>query len=155
MNRTLDRSKIFAMPHVSGLWLKPNHGGAMKPIDTLTLKEGEGIDGNADQGGWRQVTVISQERWARVDDDLNAHVDPGLRRANVMVSGLNLADSRGSTLQLGECQVELRGETRPCRLMDEQHSGLRAALDADWGGGAFGVVVRSGTVNVGDEARLL
>ncbi|MBT8250969.1 MAG: MOSC domain-containing protein [Acidimicrobiia bacterium] len=143
------------MPNVSALWLKPAHNGAMKPIDTLTLLEGTGIEGNADQGGWRQVTIISEDRWSQVNADLDATVDPQLRRANIMVAGLELAESRGRVLELGECLIEIRGETRPCRLMDEQHSGLRDALSSNWGGGVFGVVTRSGTVSVNDEARLL
>ena len=140
------------MSEIKALWKKPLHGDVMKPVEELTLILGDGIEGNADQGGWRQVTIISQERWNAAGESLGADVDPIVRRANVMVSGLNLADSRGKTLQLGDCQIEIRGETRPCQLMDDQHEGLRGALDADWGGGAFGVVLNSGTIGVGDTA---
>jgi len=140
------------MSEIKALWKKPLHGDVMKPVESLNLVTDDGIEGNADQGGWRQVTVISEERWAKAQAALGAEVDPIVRRANVMVSGLDLADSRGKILTLGDCQVEIRGETRPCNLMDEQHHGLRQALDADWGGGAFGVILNSGTIHVGDGA---
>lgn len=127
----------------------------MRSVEELDLIEEEGIVGNADRGGWRQVTIISEERWARAASELEADVEPALRRANVMVSGVELADSRGRILALGGCRIELRGETRPCKLMDEQHPGLRDALQNDWGGGAFGVILDSGTVRVGDPVRFL
>lgn len=155
MSPTLEQCKISPMANVTALWLKPVHNGAMKPIDTLTLLAGKGIEGNADQGGWRQVTIISEDRWNQVNADLDATVDPQLRRANIMVAGLDLVESRDRILELGGCRVEIRGETRPCRLMDEQHAGLRDALSPNWGGGVFGVVTQSGIVRVHDEARFL
>jgi hypothetical protein len=38
--------------------------------------------------------------------------------------------------------------------MDEQCEGLRAALSAEWGGGAHGVVLDDGRVRIGDAAAL-
>jgi MOSC domain-containing protein YiiM len=38
--------------------------------------------------------------------------------------------------------------------MDEQCPGLTAALGPDWGGGAYGVVLNSGDVLVGDAVSL-
>ena len=135
---------------IKALWLKPLHGDVMKPVESLQLEANYGITGNADQGGWRQVTIISAERWAKAGAELGSEVDPALRRANVMIEGLDLAESRGKVLALGECRIEIRGETRPCQLMDDQHQGLRDALDEDWGGGAFGVILNSGEIRVGD-----
>jgi MOSC domain-containing protein YiiM len=53
-------------------------------------------------------------------------------------------------LRLGECRVRIRSETRPCERMDEAHPGLRALMEAPWGGGAFGEVLTGGIVRVGD-----
>lgn len=122
----------------------------MDAVDHARLIARRGIEGNADLGGRRQVTLIASERWDRVDADLGTEVDPVLRRANLLVSGIDLEGSRDRVLVVGECRLRIGGETRPCRLMDEQHAGLQDALDADWGGGAYAEVVDGGTITVGD-----
>lgn len=47
--------------------------------------------------------------------------------------------------------VKIVGETKPCRLMDDNHQGLKDALVEDWRGGVFGEVVMPGEINVGDS----
>lgn len=139
---------------VEALWVKRAHRGPMDPVDSVILEEGLGIRGNADQGGWRQVTVIEAEALEALTERLGADVPPILRRANVMVRGVRLADCRGKRLHLGRCQIEMRGETMPCERMDQAVPGLREAMKEDWAGGAFGRVVVDGEVRVGDVVRL-
>jgi MOSC domain-containing protein YiiM len=122
----------------------------MDPAERATLVAGRGMVGNANQGGKRQVTILSRERWQTVIDGLDADVPPIARRANLLVSGVDLADTRGRILRIGSCRIRLLGETRPCERMDEAHEGLRAALDPHWGGGAFGEVLDNGEIAVGD-----
>ena len=90
----------------------------------------QGIIDNADRGGRRQVTVISAEAWADACAALGDHVDPITRRANLLVSGLDLADSRGRTLRIGDTELEITTETVPCRLMDMFHDGLMGRAQA-------------------------
>jgi MOSC domain-containing protein YiiM len=56
-------------------------------------------------------------------------------------------------LRLGGVRVRIKGETRPCERMDEALAGLRAAMDPDWRGGAFGQVLDDGVLTVGDPVR--
>jgi MOSC domain-containing protein YiiM len=114
-----------------------------------------GLRGSADQNGRRQITIISQERWAMVQHQLATPLDPSLRRANLMISGIDLMASRGKRLRIGPALVEIWGETRPCRLMDEAHAGLRDALRPDWSGGVFGIILEGGDVQVGDAVEIL
>jgi len=123
----------------------------MREVGELTLVEGHGIEGNADAGGRRQVTLISTRRWRRACTELEAEVDPVLRRANVLVDDVDLTGSRSRTLAIGTTLLRIGGEQRPCRLMDDFHEGLQRALDADWGGGAYASVARGGTIRVGDD----
>lgn len=122
----------------------------MDARDRVTLVAGRGVEGNADQGGKRQVTIVAKERWDALMREVGAALEPSARRANLVVSGLSLAESRGRVLRVGSCRIRLLGETRPCERMDEAWPGLREAMRHDWGGGAYGEVVDGGTVALGD-----
>lgn len=140
---------------VEALWLKPEEYGPMQPVDELGVVEKTGIKGNADRGGKRQVTIIEKERWEAMMRELgDTDVDPAARRANVMVSGCDLGDSRHHILRLGDVRIEIRGETRPCERMDQAHQGLRKVMAKPWNGGAYGVVLDDGAIRVGDAAVL-
>lgn len=139
---------------VEALWTKRAHRGPMDPVDEMTLVEGKGIDEDANFGrSKRQVTVIEKEVFDRIVADL-PDVEPSMRRANVMVSGIRLQNTRGHVLSLGDVKIRLWGETRPCERMDAQVDGLTAALDPEWAGGAFGVVLNDGQIRVGDEVSI-
>jgi MOSC domain-containing protein YiiM len=125
----------------------------MDPTVRAALVAGRGIAGNADQGGKRQVTILSAERWAAVCAFLGCDIDPVVRRANLLVTGLELEESRGRELRIGGCRIRLLGETRPCEQMDAALPGLRAALGPHWGGGAYGEVLDGGEIAIGDEVE--
>ncbi len=134
------------MAEIVSIWIKRAHRGKMDRVDEAQLVEGRGLIGNADQGGWRQVTIIEESAWRDATKELGAEVDPSVRRANVMVRGLDLEYSRGKKLQLGDCIINIRGENPPCRLMKEMQNPLRP----HWRAGIFGDIVKGGTIRVGD-----
>jgi MOSC domain-containing protein YiiM len=139
------------MGSIERIWVKRAHEGPMDAVDVAELQADHGIVGNADTGGARQVCVLSADQWAVATAALG-ELDPALRRANVMVRGVDLARSRGKVLRLGSVRLAIGGETEPCRLMEVQHAGLQEALRPDWGGGAYGRVLDDGVVRVGDLA---
>ena len=122
----------------------------MAPQDRARLEAGLGLVGNADQGGQRQVTLLSQERWLELTQQTGAALEAQARRANLLLSGVDLANSRGRVLRIGACRVRVRGETRGCTLMDETRPGLRSAMAQRWGGGVFAEVLDSGDIAIGD-----
>ncbi len=125
----------------------------MDPVGEAEMIAGRGLRGNADQGGWRQVTLIDEGAWAEAQREIGVKVDPSARRANILLRGVNLAESRGKTLRVGDCQIRILGETRPCHQMDHAHEGLRNVLRAPWRAGAFGEIVEGGTIRVGDPVE--
>jgi len=135
---------------VEGIWIKGGRGGPMRAVDAATLVEGAGIEGNADAGGYRQVTMLDADAWERATGELGAPVDPAARRANLLFRGVDLEEQAGRVIRVGECRIRIRGETRPCGRMEQAASGLREALARGWRGGAYGMVLHGGRISVGD-----
>lgn len=124
--------------------------GPMDERDTAELVEGRGLRGNANQGGRRQVTLLDLDAWEEMLNELGASAPPSARRANLLLQGISLLDSRGRLLRVGDALLLIHGETRPCERMEAAHPGLRRALQPDWRGGAYAEVVRGGSIRVGD-----
>jgi MOSC domain-containing protein YiiM len=132
------------------IWVKRAQRGPMDPVARATLVAGRGIEGNADQGGKRQVTIIAAEVFDALRTALDPAVEPVMRRANLLVRGVSLVESRGRVMRVGATRIRVYGETRPCHLMDQALPGLRAALQPDWNGGVFGEILDGGGIRVGD-----
>lgn len=140
-----------ARGRLEAIWIKRAHRGPMDPAQSADLEAGRGLKGNADQGRRRQVTLIEREAWQRAEEELGTSVPASARRANLLVSGVELAESRDRVLVVGGRRLRIRGETRPCNRMDEAQPGLREALDPEWRGGVYAEVLDDGEIAVGDE----
>ena len=138
---------------LEAIWIKRAHRGRMDSVETGTLVAGRGLAGNADQGRRRQVTLIEREVWERLMVEVGGSISPAARRANLMVSGIALAETRERVLRVGACRLRVGGETRPCERMDEALPGLRHAMGRNWGGGVFAEVLGDGEIAVGDEVE--
>jgi MOSC domain-containing protein YiiM len=138
---------------LEAIWLKRAHRGVMDPVDAAELVEAKGLVGNVDRSRRRQVTILSREAWELATGELDATLDPKARRANLLVSGLALANTRGRILRIGDQRLVIGGETTPCERMDEALSGLRTTLKPEWRGGVFAQVLTSGPVQIGDEVQ--
>jgi MOSC domain-containing protein YiiM len=135
---------------VEQIWIKRKKGGPMDPCDEARMVAGRGLEGNANQGGKRQITILSRETWDAVTAPLPDAPPPIARRANLLVSGIDLTDLRGQVLRVGTRRIRIHGETRPCAQMEEAAPGLRAGLAVPWAGGVFGEALDDGEIRVGD-----
>jgi len=142
------------MGRLEAIWLKRAHRGRMDEVTEATLVRGKGLAGDVTTSRRRQVTVIEREVWDAMMKELGANASPAGRRANLMVSGVTLAETRGKTLTIGGLRLSVGGELTPCERMDEYLPGLRAAMKPDWRGGVFAQVLDDGLITVGDAVEL-
>jgi MOSC domain-containing protein YiiM len=142
------------MSRLEQIWIKRMHRGPMDPAERARVVAGKGIVGNANQGGKRQVTIVSSKHWSDVTAPLGDTPDPRLRRANLLVSDIDFKDSHRRILTIGGVRIRIYGETRPCEQMEAAVPGLRKAMSVPWGGGAFGEVIDDGEIAVGDAVEL-
>jgi len=138
---------------IEGIWSKRSHRGPMDPVAEATLVAGQGLEGSVGRSTRRQVTVLSREAWDLATSKVGRVVDPARRRANIMVSGIELAHARGRVLRVGTARLTIGGELTPCERMDEAAQGLRKALLPEWRGGVFAQVTEGGVVRIGDRVE--
>jgi MOSC domain-containing protein YiiM len=115
---------------------------------------GTGLQGDQKRGRMRQVTLLAAESWEVAAEELGVTAPPSSRRANVVIRGLDLADTIGRRVRLGPVLIEVHGETDPCEIMDRVAPGLKEALTPHRRAGVFGAVVEGGPIAVGDPVTV-
>ncbi|MGL1931686.1 MAG: MOSC domain-containing protein [Desulfotalea sp.] len=104
--------------------------------------------------GKRQVTILSKDAWQAACTKVNADLSWLVRRSNILISGVNFSENdKGRVVQIGSLELEITGETKPCKLMEEAAQGLRHALEEDWRGGVCCRVLQDGHIKVGDQVQ--
>lgn len=162
------------MPAVVAVAKSPEYSFSKSAVDSVTLIEGIGVDGDVHSGrtvkhrvrlrrdpespNLRQVHLLAAEFL----DELNAQgfgVGPGDLGENVTTRGLDLIRlPTGTRLRLGgQAVVEVTGLRDPCNQLNGLRPGLmKATLERDTTGGlirkagVMAIVVSGGVVRGGD-----
>ncbi len=140
---------------VTGIAVRTVEDGPMCEIDRAVAAVDCGIDGDLECRPDRGITFISSQQWAQVVRELNAELPWHLRRANVLVDAPDLSGWIGRTVRVGEIEVDIKAETKPCGLMEKLHGGLMDALKPELRGGVYGRVTAGGAFRIGDGIEVL
>lgn len=128
-----------------------NRGGSTEPLGAVTVLANYGLQGDwrSHQNTGRQLTLIEEEALAAVGTQLGSGVPPGASRRQVVVRGIPLNFTVGSTLRIGPVVLAITGLCDPCENMEDTIGpGAREALRNR--GGVCARVLEGGTLRVGD-----
>lgn len=143
------------MAQLLGILIRLPKSREIKELQQVEMSPESGIIGDKrSRPGKRQVTLMSNDAWQRVCDDLQLQLPWTTRRANLIVDELPLVNSTGQLIKLGNAILEITGETDPCKLMEEAYPGLMEALKPEWRGGVTCRVLEGGTLQVGMKVKL-
>jgi MOSC domain-containing protein YiiM len=140
--------------HLVGIARVRELGAPLEEMLAASISLERGINGDArGRKNGRQVTVVFRDGWEDACRDVGADLPWITRRANLLLANLARPREAGGLLRIGDVELQVTMETRPCHLMDRAHEGLRAALRPDWRGGVCCVVRRGGEIKLGDPAE--
>jgi len=140
---------------VLGLALRYQDKGKMREVTEVVGVENGGLEGDLASRPDRGVTLIASEQWKQAIAELGVDLPWYTRRANILVNSDGLGGLIGKRIRIGEMELKVNDETRPCELMDRLEPGLKDVLKPDCRGGVNGRIIKAGRVRVGDEVRII
>ncbi len=146
--------ELVEVGKVVAIAYRPTDGETMQELAECVVAEKRGLELENRKHGKREITLLSQEAWNVVCDELDAELSWHTRRANLLVTGIDLPACIGHAVTVGGVRVWVRRETGPCPLMEDLHAGLLEALKPECRGGVHGQIISGGTIRVGDPVRL-
>ena len=144
------------MSKLVGIAIKTKKRGPMITMDSAQVTKAQGVEIDfRGKPGKRQVTLLSNEAWLQVCSDLNKDIDWLSRRANLLVDSIDLRESTGKVIKIGDVNLLITGETDPCSRMSEVMPGLFESLLKNWRGGVCCKVISEGKISITDEVELI
>lgn len=137
------------------IFVFPERRAPAQAVSEVEAIQDQGLAGDHPRTGKRQVTLLSLETWQETMGELGAALPASARRANLVVTGVDLPGSVGRRLRIGDVVIQVEGETTPCDRMEEQRAGLRDALVPRMRGGVFGRVTTGGQLRAGLPVEVL
>ena len=137
------------MAELVGIWRSPKRRELMESLESARVFVNEGVEGCAHRrSGKRNVLFVALEDLEALD------VPPGAVKENFTVHGADVMRwPIGQRLEIGDAEFEISMVCDPCENMEKIRPGLQAELEGRRG--MLARVIRTGSVSVGDEIRLL
>ena len=140
---------------VLGIALRCKDKGQMREVTEVAGIENGGLEGDLASSPDRGLTLIASEQWKQATQELGVELPWYTRRANILVEGGGLGGLIGQRLRIGDLEMKVNDETKPCGLMDRLEPGLRKVLEPEFRGGVNGRIVKSGRIRVGDAVQVV
>lgn len=148
------------MGRLIGIARKAAYRAPLELLEEAELSAELGVAGDYKGAKYprRAVTVLAREAWETTLAELGAEaagLDWTVRRANLLVEGVELPRALGGTVRIGQAVLEITYPTVPCARMDEAFPGLKRALYPEWRGGITCRVLEAGRIAIGDAVEVL
>ena len=144
------------MGKILGIAIKSTSHADMETLENAQVSMASGIIGDfRGRSPNRQITLLSAIAWMQTCNAIGQQLDWTKRRANLLIDDIEFGDKDiGRIVTIGDVELEITEETKPCDFMDEQQLGLKSALVPDWRGGACCKVLKAGSFNIGDTVTI-
>lgn len=120
--------------------------------ETIFLKPGHGVEGDAHAGTGREVSLLGEEDILKFTRETGLKAPPGCFAENIRVRWFSPVDLKiGARLAVGKAEVKVTGRGKPD---SEQHDYSYEGYSLTAAKGIFVQVIQSGEVRAGDPVRL-
>ena len=140
---------------VHAIHVAPGRKIPTKRVGSVEAEAGVGLVGDRYHGArHRHVPVQALDDLEAAVEVLGRPVDPGLTRRNITLDHGPIPTRPGERMTIAGVELEVVRIAAPCRLLDDWlGEGAMQALRSPRGGTVFRLL-SSGTIRVGDEARV-
>ncbi len=140
---------------IQAVCISERKGEQKHPVETIHLRPGHGIEGDAHAGNWhRQVSLLGQESVDRLQEKVSIRLFPGAFAENILCGGIALCRLPvGTKLRVGSalCQVTQIGKERHAEGATRAQAGDSVMPREE----IFAVVLEEGDTRPGDEISVL
>lgn len=143
---------------VAEIVIGPEEGRPVRRVDEARAVVGMGLEGDryflrhqaGEHDAEDEITLIAIEGIEAAAEEAGLDLETIDLRRNIVTRGIELDDLVGSTLHIGEVEVEALAANPPCRYLQEL-AGKPLLKPMIARGGIRGRIVRGGIIKVGDS----
>jgi MOSC domain-containing protein YiiM len=145
---------------VEAIFLSPEHGELPAPVDRVSARAGQGLEGNRYywDGGTAPtgcaLTLIASEAVEAVATEGEVSVEPAATRRNVLTRGIDVNELVGKRFRIGTVECEGVELCEPCATLESmtQPGVIKAFVHR---GGLNADILTDGEISVGDAVELV
>ena len=147
------------MSKVIKLGIAKNNNQKIQEVEKIELLSGKGVVGDRhfheNNNVRSQVTLIESENIDYYNNKFKANYSHIDFRRNVVTKGIQLNDLVGKKLLIGNVEAQGHDLCRPCKHLEETLKGQDIIKEFLRRGGLRCEILKSGTINIADEIKVV